>query len=219
MAGADAAQVTENYIGMRLLRGLSKEDRGCLLDLAVFDWIDADLVDEVLGSSDARLRAVSLSSLNGLLPPVETDGAVRRLHPLLRDYCLELLSVEDPARKRFLHTRIARALDRRGQLTPSWRHASAAGDSRLVGELIERHGAFQLWLREGVAPLISAGRFLTSEIAAQYPRLDLLRCVILCMSSKRDEAAARFEAISQRTGGSCGTGMGAMRMRWPSSGS
>ncbi len=41
---------------------------GLPLDLAVFDWIDAELVDDVLGSSAARLRVVSSSSLHGLLP-------------------------------------------------------------------------------------------------------------------------------------------------------
>ena len=197
----DAGQLTRNYIGVCLLGDLSGKDRAHLLDLSVFDWIDASLVDEVLGSSDARLGVVALPALKGLLPPVNADGTVRRLHPLLRDYCLEVLAVEDPARKRELHRRIAAALARRGQLTPAWRHASAADDSRLLGELIERFGAFQLWQREGVTLLISAGRFLTPEIAAPSPRLDLLRCIILCLSSKRDEARALFEAVSERTEG------------------
>ena len=124
---------------------------------------------------------------------------MRRLHPLLRDYCLDVLAVENSARKRLLHRRIAGELARRGQLTPSWRHASAADDLRLVGQLIERFGAFELWQREGVTRLISAGRFLTPEIAALGPRLELLRGIILCLSSKRGEAAALFEAVSEMT--------------------
>ena len=199
--GADAGQLAGNYMGVRLLGDLSRRDRAHLLDLSVFDWIDASLVDEVLGSSDARRRVVALSSLNGLLPPADADGTVRRLHPLLRNYCLDVLAVENPARKRALHRRIAGELARRGQLTPSWRHANAADDSRLVGQLLDRFGPFQLWQREGVNRLISAGRFLTPEIAARYPRLDLLRCSMLCLSSKRDEAAALFEAVSERTEG------------------
>lgn len=201
LLSADAAQLTEGYIGMSVLRGLSPEDRDCLFDLSVFDWVDADLVDEVLGSSDARLRVVSLSTLNGLLPRVDPDGVVRRLHPLVRNYCLKQLAVQNPDRKRSLHRRIALQLARRGQLTPSWRHASEAGDSRLVGELIERHGAFRLWLREGVTRLISAGRFLTPEIVERYPRLDLLQCVMLRLSPRQSEAVARFEAIAQKTDG------------------
>ena len=45
----------------------SLEDRASLLDLAVFDWIDTDLVDDVLGSSDARVRVAALPALDGLV--------------------------------------------------------------------------------------------------------------------------------------------------------
>ena len=198
-AGGAAAELTENYIGVHLLRDLSVKERASLFDLAVFDWIDASLVDTVLGSSDARVLVAALPSLNGLLLPVGNDGTVRRLHPLLRDYCLDVLSVENPVRKRSLHKRIALGLARQGQLTESWRHARASGDIQLLGKLIERSGPFQLWLREGVTRLISAGRFLTPEATVRYPRLDLVRCLALCLASKWDEAATQFEAISQRT--------------------
>ena len=152
---ADAAQLAESYIGVSLLRDLSREDRTCLFDLAVFDWIEANLVDDVLGSSDARVRVGRLPALNGFLSPVEGDDAVLRLHPLLREHCLNALSVEDPDRKRALHRRIALELARRGHLTPSWRHASASGDVRQVAELIEGFGAFELWVREGITRLVS----------------------------------------------------------------
>ena len=196
---ADVAQLAANYIGVCLLRDLSREDRTCLFDLAVFDWIEANLVDDVLGSSDARVRVGRLPALNGFLSPVEGEDAVLRLHPLLREYCLDALAVEDADRKRALHRRMALELARRGHLTSSWRHASASGDIRLVAELIEGFGASELWLREGVAGLVSANRFLHAETTARYPRLDLLRCVVLCLSSKREEALALFEAVSRRT--------------------
>ena len=198
-AGGEAAELTENYIGVHLLRDLSDKERASLFDLAVFDWIDASLVDTVLGSSDARVLVAALPALNGLLLPVGNDGTVRRLHPLLRDYCLDVLSVENPVRKRSLHKRIAVELARQGQLTESWRHARASGDIQLLGTLIERVGPFQLWLREGVTRLISAGRFLPPEVTVRHPRLDLVRCLALRLASKWDEAATQFEAISQRT--------------------
>ena len=201
LPSSDAAQLIGDYIAMRLLRDLSPEDRDSLFDLAVFDRIDADLVDEVLGSSDARLRVVSLSPLEGLLPGVGAEETGRRLHPLLRDYCLSRLAARNPDRKRFLHRRIARELVRRGRLAAAWRQAGAAGDSGLLGELIERYGACRLWLREGVTRLVSAGRFLSPRIMERYPRLDLLQCIMLSRSSTHDEAAARFEAVSKRTDG------------------
>ena len=198
--GTNTAIFTENYIGVRLLRDLSAEDRGLLLDLAVFDRIDSDLVDDVLGSSEARTRITGLLPLDGLLPPLDEDHAVRRMHPLLREYCLERLAVEDLPRKRSLHKRIALALVGRGRLAPALSHARAAGDSRPVCELVERFGVCQLWLREGAAQLMSAGRLLLPDITASYPRLELLRCVFLRLSSKLEEAHALFEAVARKTG-------------------
>ena len=130
-----------------------------------------------------------------------------------------MLSVENPARKRSLHERIALALVHRGHLTPAWRHATAAGDRRLVGELIERFGVFQLWLREGVTRLISAGRFLTPELLASHPRLELLHCLVLHLSSRFDEANALFKIVGRKTDGSRATARAAMRMPWLSTGS
>ncbi len=199
--GAEAAKLTESYLGIRLLRDLSAEDRACLLDLAVFDWIDADLARDVLGSGDALARVAALPSLEGLLLPVGRDGAVRRLHPLLREYCLDRFAVEAPKRRRSLHRQAALALAGRGHLTPAWRQAAEAGDSRLVGELIERFGVLELWLREGVTRLISAGRFLTPETLAERPRLALLQCLILRLSARFDEANALFEAVARKTDG------------------
>ena len=198
---ADASRLTANFIGVRLLRDLSERDRAFLFDLAVFDWIDADLLEEVLELSDARLRIAALSSLDGLLLPIDQDGTVRRLHPLVREYCVDMLTVQDSERKQFLHARIARALAARGQATPAWRHASAAGDDRLVGELIEQAGLFEMWMRHGAMRVFSADRFLTPEIMALYPRLALLRCVALAMAVRSDEAAAAYRAFRQATDG------------------
>lgn len=200
-SGGGTASLTSNFVGVRLLRDLSAADRMFLLDLAVFDWIEPDLVDEVLGSSDARLRIAALSALDGLLLPGDDDGTVQHLHPLVQEYCVEHFAVEDPDRKRTLHTRIAQALARRGQLTPTWRHASLAGDSRLVGELIESVGVVGLWARGGFTEVVSADRFMTPEIMEDYPRLALLHCVVLKHSLKLDEATASYEAVARRTEG------------------
>ena len=119
----------------------------------------------------------------------------------MRDYCLDLLAVEAPERKRSLHKQTALALARRGHAGPAWRQASATGDGRLVAELIERFGVFQLWLRDGMMQLIATGRLLTPELIAAYPRLELLQCLMLRLSSKFSEANELFEAVARRTEG------------------
>ncbi len=200
--GPETGRLTSDFVRMRLLRGLSQTNRTLVCELAVFDWIDTDLVDEVLGAGDTRARVAALSSLEGLLAPIGPDGAVRRMHPLVRDYCADLLAVEDPARKRWLHAGIAKALARRGQFIPAWRHARSAGDAKLLAELVERAGVFEMWLRHGPPSLFSANQFLTPEIVASHPRLMLLRSVVLRMALRVDEAEALYESVARSTEGS-----------------
>ena len=197
--GVDPEELVSNYVEVRLFAGLPPEVRAALLEIAVFDRIEPDLVDDVLGSSDARLCVVKRPELDGILLPVDKDGGVRRLHPLVKEYCDARLSVDAPARKQLLHTRIARALCHRFDLTAAWRHASAAGGGRLVGELVEQVGVFSMWLRAGMTPLFSADEYLTPEIAAAYPRCALLRCLVLRAQSKFGEARAMYASAARGT--------------------
>ena len=198
---SEAAQIISDFVRVRLLRGLSQENRTFVCELAVFDWIDPDVVDEVRETSDARARIAGLWSLDGLLAPIGEDGGVRHLHPLARDHCVDLLAREDPLLKRSLHARISRAFARRGRFLPAWRHARLAGDDGLVGELVERAGVFDMWLRHGVTRLFSANDFLTAKISAPYPRLALLRCAALRMAMKADQASAIYESVARATDG------------------
>ena len=200
-ARADPRRVTDNFLGTRLLRGLTPEERRCLLELASFDWIDKDLVDEVLGSSRARRVVEAAPGLDGFLLPLDPDGDVRRLHPIVRRFCIDVLSAEDPDRERSLRVRIARALAARGHLVEAWRQASEAGDDRLVAELMERAGGFRLWLRDGMPQLVAAERFLTPDILRRYPRLALLRSIAHRLGLRLDEAQAQFRRIEQATDG------------------
>ena len=199
--GGEGPRFSAEFVGVRLMRGMTPEERAQLFELAVFDWVSADVVDEVLGSSDARLRITSLASLAGLFQASEEDRSVRRLHPLVKEYCVNRLATEDPGRKRLLHSRIAAVLARRGHHRLAWRHATAAEDGRLTGELIERCGVLELWLREGASGLEAADHLLTPEIMARYPRLGLLRCVQLHLAAKFAEATALYDAVDQQTEG------------------
>ena len=190
--------LTRNFLDARLLRDLSDRDLALLLDLAVFDWVDTDLVDEVLESTDTRLRLDGLLALDGLLTPLDRNGAVRRLHPVVKEHCLGLLADRDPVRKRHLHRRIAEALERRDQLIPAWRQAAATGDRQFLGEMMERVGVFRMWLRDGMTCLAAADRFLTPALLEKFPRLALIRCVARRLRLQFDEARALYAAIQPK---------------------
>ena len=162
-------------------------------------------MDEVLGSSDARLRVSTLPSLDGLRLPVDRNDVEWRLHPLVREYCATRFAVEDPVRKRLLHTRIARVLARRGHLGPTWRHATAAGDDRLVGDLIENVGAFGLWLREGLSGLAAAGQ--------SWRRMEALSCARVALLVEQDDLRAADELASALRATAAERGMTRTAMR------
>ena len=179
------------WIESRLWRGLSREDRDFVLDIALFDWIEPRLVDEATGRTQSGLRLSAMASLNGLLQTAGGDASAMRLHPLIREYCAARLFREDPGRFARIHAGIARALARRGHVLDALRHADQAGDHALIGEIAERAGGVELWLRRGADALRAFDGWLTGEVLAAHPRLKLVRCIAR-ISSGDIEGARRL---------------------------
>ena len=189
-------KLVENWVESRLFAGLGTEDREFLLDIGLFEWMDAALLDEVLEHSDSMRRIESMPALAGLLEPVR-DGATElwRLHPLIREYCARRRFREAPQRFRAIHRRIAGALGRRGQTVDAVRHAVEAGEPALAGDIVENAGGARLYHREGAVQLQAAHRLLTEDAIAARPRLALVRCLSSILSGRMDEARAGYRAL------------------------
>ena len=189
------------WIESRLWRGLSAEDRDFVLDISLFDWIDAGLIDEVTGRSHSGLRLGAMVSLGGLLQTVGGDRSAMRLHPLIREYCANKLFRDNATRFRSIHAGIARALARQGQFLDALRHASEAGDSALLGAIAEQAGGVKLWLRRGIDTLRALDGWLTEDILAAHPRLALVRCIALTASGDMDGARRVYQAAAMKSAG------------------
>ena len=196
--GVRATQdIVENWVESRLFEGLSVDDREFLLDIGLFDWLDAELVDEVLERSDSMRRIDSMPVLVGLLEPVRGGASnTWRLHPLIRDHSARRRFRETPERFRLIHRRIAEALMRRGEIVSAMRHAVDAGDGALAGEFFENAGGVRLWLRQGLLQFLAADRLLSEDVMAMRPRLALAHCVALVMSGRLEEARRRYRATA-----------------------
>ena len=193
----DSRKLVENWMESRLFAGLGTGDREFLLDIGLFEWIDAALLHEVLESSDSMRRIDTMPVLAGLLEPVrDGEAEVWRLHPLVREHCAQRRFRETPQRYRTIHRRIACALGRRGQTVAAMRHAVEAGEPGLAGDLLEEAGGARLYHREGVAQLQAAHRLLTEDAVAERPRLALVRCMSLILSGQMDEARAGYRALA-----------------------
>ena len=204
--GQEAVHLTpefvENWVESRLFAGIGAEDREFLLDIGLFEWMDAGLLDDVLERSDSMHAIGAMPVLTGLLEPVR-DGAmdVLRLHPLIREHCVRRRYRETPQRFRAIHRRIAEALARRGQTASAMRHAMEAGEPALAGEIMERAGGVRLFNREGLVQFLAAERRLAEDVVDARPRLGLARCLALIVSGRMEEAKQRYRPLAARIGG------------------
>ena len=184
-------RLATDWLENRLFARLG-EDYEFVLDLGQFDWIDPEIVDEVLGIDDSAARLAGLAVLDGLVQPDDGAGS-SRLHELVRRHCAAALRRRNPERYAEVHRAIARALAARGHVgTAAW-HAREAGDADLVGDIYHRAGAVALFVREGMNRLGLALELLTDDVTEGRPRLALLRCRMLVHQSRLPEARTLYE--------------------------
>ena len=169
--------------------------------MALFDPVEPALIDEVTGVGSSALRIASMEALAGLLSTAGGGDSAMLLHPLVRDYCRKRRFKEDPERYRTIHRGIAVALARRGRAVEALRHAAEAGDADLLGRLAEGTGGVRLWLEQGLEVLRTVDGLLTGEVLSQYPRLALVRCVVLTSAGDIDEAKRVYEGMAAETAG------------------
>lgn len=193
-------ELAVNWIEASLWRGLSPEDRDFVLDVGLFEWIDADLVAAVLPAGAMR-RIRTMPALTGLLQSVGANTDLMRLHPLVRQYCAQRRFRETPERYRAIHGAIARAVAGMGKVVVALRHAVEAQDPQLLGEIAEEAGGFRIWLLEGLERLRSVEEMLTSQIVDMFPRLGLLRCIALVVAGRFDATRETYAELHARTDG------------------
>ena len=200
-AGGGDDDTVAGWIEMRLWRGLPVADRDFMLDIALFDRVDPDLIDEVTGARNAGRRLASMRALAGLVSTTGGDGSLLRLHPLIEGYCERRRFEETPERFRTIHRGIAQALARRGRVVEALRHATAAGDTAVLARIAESTRGVRLWLEQGLEGLRAVDGLLTAEVVSQYPRLALVRCVALTVAGDIDGAKRLYGAAAEQTAG------------------
>ena len=189
------------WMESRLWRGLPTEDREFLLEVSLFDWIDAELIDEATGRPRSGRRIESMTSLAGLVQAAGGDAATLQLHPLIREYCADTLFRENPSRFRSVHAAIARGLARRGHVLDALRHSVEAGDAQLTGEIATGLGSLALWIGRGFDALQAMDGWLSADVIAAHPRLALMRCIVLALSGDMDGARRVYQTAAMESAG------------------
>ena len=191
----------EDFLGARLTRDLSPTACGLLLDLAVFDTFDLDRVDDIVSSEHLAARNELFGRLKGLIRPVDQARRVLRVHPAVRVFCRERLQQEDTGRFMRLHRRMAIASARSSDLAGAIRHAKAAGDDTLFGEILHAAGCGAgVVFGNGIDPFLNVVSHLDSDAVASDPRLAYLKCVALVLRGDTRAARVLLERVGTETG-------------------
>lgn len=196
----EARSIVENWVESRLWEGIDADDRELVLDVGLFEWMDAALLDEVLGGNDSMRRIQTMEALVGFLEPVRGGGAdAWRLHPLIAEHCALQRFRDARARFREVHRRIAVALARRGETLLALRHGVESGDAELAGNIVEEAGGIRLWLRYGLVQFRAAMELLDANVLEGRPRLRIARCAALVFAARLDQAREAYDSIAAET--------------------
>ena len=186
------------YLTEQLFRGLRDHQLRFLCDVSLLDAVSIELADHVRAARDSTRILRELDYLSALIPPLEGAPGHVRLHPMLREH-LAVLAERDPERCALIHRRAAQWLAARRNLLPALRHAAAAGDKMLTGELILQAGGVSIWIRHGMEEVIAADRLIDEEMIAAMPRLGLMRAIVLIKQSRLHEARAQYDRVAAAT--------------------
>jgi LuxR family transcriptional regulator, maltose regulon positive regulatory protein len=156
-------------VSLRDQQELTDEEVTFLRRTSVLDRLSGPLCDAVLLESGAAERLRDLARANALVVPLDRTDEWYRYHGLLAQMLRAELRRHEPELARGLHRRASRWHAEHGDVDAAIRHAAAAGDVRLAGDLLwanafryipQGHNAtVQRWL----------GHFTDEQVAGYAP--------------------------------------------------
>jgi LuxR family maltose regulon positive regulatory protein len=124
------------YLSGEVIDGLDDDTRGFLLQTSVLTTLSGPLCDAVLRTRASGARLAALARANLFLIPIDARGEWYRHHHLFRDLLRMELDRTEPELVGELHRRAAVWCSEHGLAEEALEHAAAAGDDRVVAELL-----------------------------------------------------------------------------------
>lgn len=131
-----SADYIADYLTSEVLGTLDEDTAAFLRRTSVLDWLSPALCDALLDRTDSAGRLALLRASLQLVIPVDGDDSRLRYHHLLQAALRQQLDEREPELVSELHRRAAEWLAEQDEVGEAVRHAKAAGDLPLAGELI-----------------------------------------------------------------------------------
>jgi LuxR family maltose regulon positive regulatory protein len=197
-------RIVSDYIADSLLSDLSTAQVTFLRRTSMLDRLSGSLCDAVLGESGSAGMLRDLARANVLLVPVDRTDHWYRYHGLLAQMLRAELRRDDPDLEPELHRRASRWHADHEDIDAAIRHATAAGDVRVAGDLLWAN-IFR-YAPLGRSPPVRRwlGRF-TDEQAAGHPPLALAAATVHLARGDRDLAEHWTAAAARALRGAAAT--------------
>ncbi len=180
-------RVVSDYVADTLLSELTAEQVTFLQRTSVLDRLSGPLCDAVLLEAGSAERLRDLARANALVVPLDRTDEWYRYHGLLAQMLRAQLRRREPDLGPELHRRASHWHAGHGDVDASIRHAAAAGDVRLAGDLLWTN-AFR-YIPQGHNATVRRwlGHF-TDEQVAGYAPLALVAAHAHLADGDRDHA-------------------------------
>jgi LuxR family maltose regulon positive regulatory protein len=191
--GADAPA----YLTAEVLDGQPAAIRDFLLRTAILDRLCAPLCAALAGPGDAPVRLEDVAARNLLLAPLDARREWWRYHQLFADLLRhEARAVLGEDALAALHGRAALWHREHGDPSDAIRHALAAGEPALAGELVAAH--WEERFNHGELELVAGWlERLPDDELARDPRLWLARLWTAMDRGRLDDAEAQLAAAGE----------------------
>ncbi|HYM84684.1 MAG TPA: LuxR C-terminal-related transcriptional regulator [Candidatus Dormibacteraeota bacterium] len=141
-----------DYLFTEVLERQEERVRDLLLRTSILERVSGPLADRLLGTKGSERLLLEVETTNGFVYSIDTERTWFRYHHLFGDLLRLELRRTEPEAIPALHHAAAEWLGDHGSPVEAVRHAQAAGDWRLAGDLLAQH-AFSLALDGSFATL------------------------------------------------------------------
>lgn len=191
------------YLSEQVLLRLSEDVQECLLETSILDVLTEADIKGIFAGRDYWSMLDRLTSLEPFLcPHAAVNGTVSasyHLNPIFRDYLRLEFGIGRPERKQAIHHSAALWFAAENQLTTALRHAKESGDGELAAQIVQDAGGLRIWISRGLSYLTTVHRLVDEKLIQCFPRLKLLRALILLKEGELIRARSLYEEARQES--------------------
>ena len=187
------------YLSEQVLLQLPEPVQEFLLETSVLDVLTEVDIKGIFIERDYWSMLGDLISLEPFLYLHDTDPKSYHLNPIFRDYLRMEFNERSPEKKQAVHHSAAMWFAANNQLSTAVRHAKESHDKELAGRIVQDAGGLSIWISQGLLLITTVHRLLDEKVIEDFPRLKLLRSLILLKEGKLIEARRLYEQVRKES--------------------